>query len=106
MKSMMLHYVYDSPSLVAQQAGQRVVVRTLLAEMMGAAKTDSGNLIPQPFRDWVVAVNAQYRDEEQERLRLRIAIDVMTSMTECQALLLVQRVTGIDCGSITESIVR
>lgn len=110
LKYMMTYYVYDDPALVAQQYGQRRVVGDLFEIFFDACGEGSkhGSIVPPPFdelaRKLNVGPNADVDD--QRRLRARLVADIISSMTEQQALLLHHRLTGISPGSILDRIIR
>jgi dGTPase len=103
LKALMQHYVFHNPALVTQQFGQRRVIRELFDIYFEAVKPSSKNnsIIPYPFRD---SLDSIQQDEELERARL--VADLIASMTEQQALLLHQRLTGFTPGSVRDPIVR
>ncbi|MDQ3814619.1 MAG: dNTP triphosphohydrolase [Armatimonadota bacterium] len=102
LKALMQYYVFHNPALTTQQFGQRRVIRELFDIYFDAADPNSKdhnlNLLPQPFRDrW-----SEIRNDELKRARL--VADLISSMTEQQALLLHQRLTGIAAGSVRDPI--
>ncbi|MBS2031502.1 MAG: dNTP triphosphohydrolase [Deltaproteobacteria bacterium] len=112
LKSLMVHYVYRNPALVAQQFGQRRVVAELFKILFDAAKPgarDAG-VIPMPYRDLLDEVNrggpCVRSPEDQSRERARLVADIIASLTEQQALEFHQRLAGISPGSVLESIIR
>jgi dGTPase len=103
LKKLMSVYVFNNPALVAQQFGQRQVIRKLFEILFEAAQpssTDSG-IIMQPFQDLLQSV-----DVTEDRERARIVADLIASMTEQQALLFHQRLLGLSPGSVRDLIIR
>ncbi len=97
LKTLTAFYVFHAPALVAQQHGQQKVVRALAEVLDKALKTGSKTwgMVPQPHR-WNRPGNT--------RERARVLADIVTSMTEQQALLLYQRIAGITPGSVRDVI--
>jgi dGTPase len=103
LKQLMQYYVFDHPTLVAQQLGQRRVIRELFDILFDAAKGASKNqgLIPPPFSDSLRDLPANATRE-----RARLVCDLIASMTEQQSLTLHQRLTGYAPGSFSDLIIR
>ena len=103
LKKLMSIYVFENPALVAQQYGQRRVIKELFEALYEAANPLSKNrgIIPDPFRG---ALNALGMSDDQERAR--IVADLIASMTEQQALLFHQRLMGLHPGSVRDLIIR
>jgi dGTPase len=98
LKALMERYVYSSPALVAQQQGQREVVETLFRSFYNATEPGAklGSLIPPSLRHL-----AEVAKKPEDRARL--AMDSVVSLTEHQAVLLAQRLSGHVPGSIMDS---
>jgi dGTPase len=103
LKKLMSVYVFDNSSLVAQQFGQRRVIKDLFVILFEAAKPGSKErgIIPEPFRE-VLAGHGSTDDTG----RARVVADLIGSMTEQQALLFHQRLLGINPGSVRDLIIR
>jgi dGTPase len=103
LKELMRYYVFENPALLAQQFGQRRVIRDLFDIFYKAAQPASktSGLIPPPFCDVLKKITGA-----AERERARLVADLIASMTEQQALLFHQRLTGIAPGSVRDLIVR
>lgn len=107
LKSLMRYYVFDNPSLVAQQIGQRNVVRELFATFYDSVEGgDSKGFVPAPFRDALDDINNGKFTEDERRLRRgRLAADIVASLTEAQAVRLHRRICGFELGSVRDMIV-
>jgi dGTPase len=109
LKFLMRHYVFGNPALVGQQYGQRKVVKTLFQTLFEAATRDSHDraLIPVPFREELEELDVKkQKAKDDKRERARLVADIISSMTEQQALSLHHRLTGIAPGSILDLIIR
>lgn len=99
-------YVINNPRLTTQQHGQRQIIRTLFDTYLGAIKRRNSDFVPALFRADVDALpapaklDAEKRDATEEETRL--AVDIVASFTDAQAVLLHKRLTGTAPGSITE----
>lgn len=105
LKSVMVYYVYESPALVAQQVGQRKVIGELFRQLFAATQPDSRKrgLIPPPFQAELAEVHKEDGPALQ-RGRVRLAIDIITSLTEQQAVDYYKRLTGHSPGSVRDRI--
>jgi dGTPase len=103
LKALMHYYVFDNPALVTQQFGQRRVIRDLFEIYFEAVQPKSRNssVIPHPFRDRLKEIK-----ESDGLERPRLVADLIANMTEQQALLLHQRLTGLAPGSVRDPIIR
>jgi len=106
-KSLMIYYVYEHPALVAQQCGQRAIVKRLFDEMFEAVAKNArfSGLIPAPFRDERDDIREIVNTGERERRTGRLVADILCSMTEQQALSLHARMSGFASGSIRDAII-
>lgn len=107
LKKVMVFYVYESPALVAQQIGQRALIRELFLRLFEGAKSGVGKgagMIPEPFRETLKEIHMERRPTF-ERDCARLAADVICSLTEQQAVDFYRRVTGHFSGSIRDQIV-
>lgn len=100
-------YVINNPRLATQQHGQREIIRTLFNTYLGAIKRRNSDFVPALFRDDVDQLpappdkpHADAREPSEEETR--IAVDIVASFTDAQAVLLYKRLTGAAPGSITE----
>lgn len=110
LKELTFHYVINDRSLMSQQQGHRQIIATLFEAFLAAADGEyplknlasdvvNKNIIPQPFRDDLLAA-----DTPSERVRY--TADTLTVLTEQQAVRLYGRITGQQPGSIQETIIR
>ncbi len=95
LKSLTWTYVIESPALAAQQHGQRKIVRTLLEYFAVAVET-----APHALPLWAQGLA---HDADSEQSRMRIACDVVASLTEAQSVVLYGQVTGARAGSVLEA---
>jgi dGTPase len=100
-------YVINNPRLATQQRGQRQIIRTLFNTYLGAIKRRNSDFVPALFRADVDELpappsrpDAEKREATEEETRL--AVDIVASFTDAQAVLLHKRLTGTAPGSITE----
>ena len=103
LKELMRYYVFENPALLAQQLGQRRVIKELFDILYEAVQPTSKNsgLIPPPFSDILKKISGSAKRE-----RARLVADLIASMTEQQALVFHQRLTGIAPGSVRDLIIR
>jgi dGTPase len=101
LKLLTWHYVILNPSLATQQHGQRMIIRTLFSTFYDAAKGGKDDIFPHAFRD---AVREAKEEDPKLRLVTRTVADLISGMTERQAVEMYQRLTGISLGSVLNSI--
>jgi dGTPase len=101
LKELIWHYVIKNPSLATQQHGQRVVIRGLFHTYHDAAvsKLQEWSILPRRFQQQLAdAASAGGVDASAPR----IVADLICSLTDREALLLHQRLSGTAIGSILE----
>lgn len=101
------YYVFNHPTLVAQQEGHREIIGAVFETLYEAAEPDSSKakVIPPPFDEEIEAINDQNGEREAERRRARVVADVIASMTEEQVVSLHNRISGESPGSIRDRII-
>jgi dGTPase len=99
-------YVIKNPRLATQQHGQRAIIRALFGTYLTAIKQRNSDFVPALFRADVDALPAPPKLRADERNateeETRIAVDIIASFTDAQAVLLHRRLSGMTPGSITE----
>ncbi|HYH83681.1 MAG TPA: dNTP triphosphohydrolase [Longimicrobium sp.] len=100
-------YVINNPRLATQQHGQRQIIRTLFETYLGAIKRRNSDFVPALFREDVARLvdspeKADPDKREPSEEETRLAVDIVASFTDAQAVLLHKRLTGTAPGSITE----
>jgi dGTPase len=105
LKSLAWTYVIESPALAAQQHGQRTIIETLFDYYCDQAARS-----PHALPSWAQS----YRSDEQrmaehespEAAYVRLASDIVASLSERQAFAIYSRVTGQTSGTVLGSILR
>ncbi|ACV10980.1 deoxyguanosinetriphosphate triphosphohydrolase [Halorhabdus utahensis DSM 12940] len=102
------YYVFQDPTLVAQQRGQRKIIEELFTTLYKASEkgAEYNEIIPEPFCSMLNqdVYEADLDDSTSKETRARIVADLIASLSESQAVDLYQRVSGENPGSVTESI--
>ena len=94
LKELTWHYVINDPSMASQQFGQRKIISDLFQIFEKAARTRKNFLIfPKHYQEEL---------ESNPSESLRIVIDLIAGMTEKQAVIVHQRLTGTALGSALE----
>jgi dGTP triphosphohydrolase len=99
LKELTWHYVILRPSLTTQQAGQMHVIRSLFNVFKLAlhAKSDSSlGIFPYFYREQLIELR---REKKNPKVQLRVVVDLISSMTERQALTMFHQLTGSSLGS-------
>lgn len=98
-------YVIENPEPAAQQAGQRNIIRDLFKLFVAAADPDGSEgreLFPPAYRDELDAIDESLEITEDQKAsrRARLVVDLVSSLTELQAIRLHNRLTGADMESV------
>ena len=97
LKQLVWHYVIENPRLLTQQHGERTVIRTLFTLFREKASSGDVEMFAEPYKQ------ALQHSKEAGSLaadHIRVVIDMISSMTESQALRLHNRLAGVTIGSI------
>ncbi len=103
LKALTRYYVISNPVLMQQQRGQEQILRNLYNDLMEEAKSARGktfpsSAIPSPYRERVKIAS------ETEIPIYRIIADLVSSLTEQQAISLHKRLRGWTPGSIQKDL--
>jgi dGTPase len=94
-------YVIKNPRLVTRQYGQVKIIRALFEIYKKAIDEDLTKLIPAYFLKDDTLINfAEKSDRSLEKIRL--AVDIVASLSESEAVLMYRRLTGLEQGSIMD----
>ena len=99
-KQLTWHYVIDNVALASQQYGQRRIIRELFEIFADAGESGQLDIFPPSHRE--LLEQAGNGDKEA---RLRIVADLLSGMTEQQAVAMHQRLTGVSLGTVMNAIV-
>jgi dGTPase len=108
LKQLNWQYAVTNPALAGQQYGQRRIVRDLFEILERAAFTanrDKWLIFPTPEREALESLMSDYGGNPPDELRYRIVADAVAGMTDRQAHLYHQRLTGTSAGSVGDPIV-
>ncbi len=100
-------YVIVNPRLTTQQFGQKKIVRTLFDIYREAIETDKINLIPVRFlkNGSLESLLDTESTETINQQKTRIAIDIVASFSELEAVVMYRRLTGTEQGSVMDYII-
>lgn len=104
LKAMTWNYVIDQAALSAQQEGQRRVVRELFGYYHEACVSNKVQILPSWAQAYMQNDDLKAVHEDERDLNARLACDVVASLSEGQALALHARITGVEAGSVRDSI--
>lgn len=96
LKELTWSYVIEAPALATQQHGQREIIRSLFRILQDASRGNI-NIFPIFYRE-------QLSKATDQSERTRVVVDLISSMTERQAVMMYQQLLGIAVGSGLESI--
>ena len=101
MKLLSWNYVIYNPALATQQEGERKIIRTLFEVLYDAGTDTSGkglSVIPLSFRREIQSAKALGSSVA------RLVADLVSGLTERQAIAFYQRITGMAIGSVLEAL--
>lgn len=111
------YYVISNPRLATQRYGQKKIVRTLFTMYLEAIESGDFSLIPVRFvREYLALGDRDYRrsrdsvyqrsrvnqGEDLSQEKVRMAVDIVASLSEAEAVLKYRRLTGISQGSFLD----
>lgn len=105
LKGLTWEYVIESPMLATQQMGHRKVINGLFDAYLDASR-DHISALPPRFRDYGqrTPLNDQiYRSLSDDQRRVRMVADVISSMTDVEALRMYRRLHGFLPGSLSDA---
>jgi dGTPase len=103
LKKLTFYYVISNPTLSGQQKGQIQVIDGLFELLYDEASPGSvdTSAILEPYRERLRDI-----DEDDDTARARIVADMISNMTETQAVEMYKRMSGDRPGSIQDNIMR
>jgi dGTPase len=103
LKELAWTYVIENPALTAQQEGQKEIIRLLFEKFSTAALNQDWRIFPASMRSDVRASRTEWAKDPV--MRTRVVIDLISSMTEVQAIEMHRRLTGFSFGSVLHRII-
>ena len=96
-------YVITNPHLAAQHHGQKKIIRELFYIYKEAIEDNQINLIPPRFlKDG--SINSLIKTGDKSQQKIRLAVDIVASLRESEAIILYRRLTGMEQDSIMDHI--
>lgn len=107
LQQLVWHHVIESPALATQQHGQRQIIRRLFRTFLSAVRKSHragavDPVVPASFRADVERLDEEEGEEPVSIREARIAVDIVASLSDAQAVLLYQRMSGTAPGSVTD----
>lgn len=96
LKQLVWSYVIENPALLTQQLGQRRVIRGLFELFTDRARANRFDIFQPPYRELLSAAEPEHH--------VRIVVDMISGLTERQAVRLYQRLMGITLGSVRDAL--
>ena len=97
------YYVISNPRLATQRFGQKKIVRTLFTMYLEAIESGDLSFIPVRFvREYLALGERENRGEDISQEKVRMAVDIVASLSEAEAVLKYRRLTGISQGSFLD----
>jgi dGTPase len=98
LKELTWTYVIENPELIGIQHGQKRIIKFLVEAFLNAAKEKEWSLFPMYVRERALQRKQEIDNNPAERVRL--IADVVSSLTENQAIDIYQRLSGQRLGTI------
>ena len=97
------YYVISNPRLATQRFGQKKIVRTLFTMYLEAIESKDLSFIPVRFvREYLALSDRENQGEDIAQEKVRMAVDIVASLSEAEAVLKYRRLTGISQGSFLD----
>jgi len=104
LKELAWTYAIENPALAAQQEGQKEIIRLLFQKFSTAARHKDWQIFPAGMRSDLKASRIDWPNEPVPRTR--VVIDLISSMTEIQAIEMHRRLTGLSSRSVLQRIIQ
>lgn len=101
LQALIWDYVILNPRLSTQQAGQRRIIDLLFMTYLDAVKKRDRGIVPGRFH-WELEKLPAGGDDLPHALETRLAVDIVSSFTDTQALIMYRRLLGAEPGSVVE----
>lgn len=100
------HYVFEDPTLLAQQEGHKEVIERVFNLLYDASgeKSELNDLIPEPFHSRLKTdvYSTNLPRTTKREVRGRMVSDIIACLSEDQILQISERISGHSAGSITD----
>ncbi|ELS01992.1 deoxyguanosinetriphosphate triphosphohydrolase, putative [Xenococcus sp. PCC 7305] len=97
------YYVISNPRLATQRFGQKRIVRTLFTMYLEAIEEGDLSFIPVRFvREYIALGDREQQGADIHQEKVRMAVDIVASLSEAEAVLKYRRLTGISQGSFLD----
>jgi dGTPase len=108
LQDLTVHFVIRNSTLMGQQRGQRQIIRELFQALYDEAGVSDlqESAIPKPYSDALKKEPKESGFDNSQEQRARIVADMISSMTEIQAVEFHKRLTGDSPGSLQDAILR
>ncbi len=113
LKSLTWQYVIHNRALATQQFGKQRVITDLfniIFEALTSGDKDQTFILPQDFESELESIEQDLREENQQLKRkqasARFAADMISSLTDNEAIRLHKRLSGFDSGSVLDRMPR
>jgi dGTPase len=99
LQSAIWHYVISDARIATQRPGQRAIVKVLFDTYLDAIRSGQADIIPGRFRHVFEEIS------QDKAASVRLAVDIVASLTDLQAVALSRRFTGQDLGDVSDIVV-
>ncbi|MGK7947838.1 MAG: deoxyguanosinetriphosphate triphosphohydrolase family protein [Xenococcaceae cyanobacterium] len=97
------HYVISNPRLATQRYGQKKIINTLFEVYVKAINSSDLGLIPARFvKEFLDLKAREERGANIEQEKMRMAVDIVASLSEPETVIQYRRLTGIAQGSFLD----
>ena len=103
LKELTWTYVIENPALAVHQHGQRRAIRTLFQVFNEAVETKQWKMFPAFFRERAIELNEQHGSIPVVE-RVRLVADTIAGLTDRQALLMYQQLSGLSQSSMLDPV--
>lgn len=101
LQALIWDYVILNPRLSTQQAGQRRIIDLLFHTYLDAVRRRDRGIVPARFH-WEFDKLPRGTGDRPHALETRLAVDIVSSFTDSQAVIMYRRLLGAEPGSVVE----
>lgn len=104
LKQLIWRFVIRNPRLATQQCGQQKVIERLFRAFYDALRDPKGNVdvVPTRFAASADQVTKEQDASDRKLKSARLAVDIVASLSEAEAVLLDKRLSGVESGSVSD----
>jgi dGTPase len=103
LKELTWHYVINNPSMATHEYGQRHIISSLFdVYVRETGNREQWSIFPGGYRESLQEIEDTVGEADRSQFRVRVVADLISSMTEHQAVAMYRRLKGGELGSVLD----